>query len=318
MNLYSASAPAQHHFFPPSSFDSTGFFPGSPNIASPSFSEVGTPDLSSVASYGAYEYFAGHNHDGGSGYSSPFLGNGSSSFYSMAAPTHVNPSQLLPHQQLQQHAQAAYDSDASSWGISPLSGNDSPRNGTPSPPGGAGTPQPHPSPRHSANVIRKPSVKQRSMHLSGLSEGSSSASRRPSDLSVGGSNLKSCSTPDLVSTGKNTKGKSASAPTSRIHSRSNTLTSPPPLPVMEGKPLTTSPPQSATLDSGSGSGEKPKPVPSTTPAAGSFSTTSPLGADGVEVRCLNCNTTVRPLLLWLQMQNSFFILWIEYPSLEKR
>ena len=44
---------------------------------------------------------------------------------------HVNPSQLLNNL----HTLPTYESDASSWGASPRSGNDSSKNGTPSPPG---------------------------------------------------------------------------------------------------------------------------------------------------------------------------------------
>lgn len=188
-------------------------------------------------------YFEGHDSQplydyfqSPDSYPSPYHGNPHD-----LAPTHINPSHLLSLQ-----GSGIYDSD-SSWGgfspaaaFSPASGNES----------GRSTPSPHDEPSPAQTQLRKSHHSQRASSLASHA-------------------LHSASSPDLVSLGSSSK----SAPGSRTHSRSNTVSLP--QSIYEGTPLASS----AVKDSNA-----PQPI-----GAGA--------ADDSAIKCLNCSTTVRFFVL---------------------
>lgn len=232
--------PAAYFSQPPSPFAYASSAPGPGNgfVGSPAASLYGEPS-SIDPNQALYDYFAQQNEPG-SGYASPsFLPPGS---FDNSAPTHVNPSHLLAH--LQQQA-GHYDSDNSSWGVvSPPSGNETSRTGTPSPPDG------EPGASTSAGPLKGAAAKVRK----------NSAAR-------------SASSPDLVALGQSLgKGKPLSAPVSRNHSRSNTLSMP------------------ATVPEGKVPDEDVKVASTPAPSKPPKSKDSP--SDDNPTRCLNCSTTV--------------------------
>lgn len=111
------------------------------------------------------------------------------------------------------------------------------------------------------------------------SQNAASGSVRKQKLGAAGVKNRSASTNDLVGLGSAAKGKTASAPTSRTHSRSNTISMP--ATVVEGQPLQLSP-HEAPSGLSTATGSKPA-APSPTKA--------PPPAGGI-TRCLNCSTTV--------------------------
>lgn len=153
--MYASSAPVHHHNFP----------------------HPPTPYGAGGESPALYDYFQS-NRDAMAtqqSYGSPY-GHPGIPHHHLHAPMHVNPSQLLNNLQ-----GPPYDSDNSSWALSPHSGNDSSRNGTPSPPG-------PPKPFHNS-----------------MSSSFDPNYRIPSSLG-----MRSSSTPDLVALAKS-KAKGAAA-----------------------------------------------------------------------------------------------------------
>lgn len=241
--------PAAYFSQPPSPFGYPSSAPG------PGHGFVGSPATSLHGDFGSmdpnqalYDYFA--QSEPNSGYASPFL---PSTSFDHSAPTHVNPSHLLAH--LQQQT-GHYDSDVS-WGIvSPPSGNESSRTGTPSPP------DPLPGTSAASSLLKAVGAPK------GRKGSASSASMRLS-----------ASSPDLVGLGQALKGKAVSAPTSRVHSRSNTLSMPATVP--EGKVAP--------------SAEAPTPAVSSKPASKGTPKSKESPDSDNPTRCLNCSTTVNIL-----------------------
>jgi GATA-binding protein len=261
LELQMSLSPTSASYFsePPTPFSYPSSAPGPSNgfFHSPVASIYGGEGGQSVgadSSQFLYDYFQ-HQVDPSSGYSSPYLNhNPTGSFDNSAtALTHVNPSHLLNHLQ-----QVPYDTDNSSWGVvspgvvSAASGHDSSRTGTSSPPDGQ---PPHPPttvvPK---TLLNKPGPK------------------RPKPTSSASSSTvrTSANSPDLVGLGQSSKSKAASAPASRVHSRSNTLSVPPV--ITEGKAL-------ALTDAGKDTAASSTPNP------------SGAGEDAL-TKCLNCSTTV--------------------------
>ena len=162
-----------------------------------------------------------------------------SGFGSLPAPTHVDPSQLL------HSLETPYGSAGSSWGINPQSFVGSP-NGT------------------NGEFVASPPT-------------TASAPSSKSRLSVSSSGGRSSSTSNLsaLSSSLPSSSKTKSAPTSRVHSRSNTVSLPPP--IQEGKPF--------DFVDGSGSGDGLDESPDEKKV-------NVQEDDGV-TRCLNCSTSVR-------------------------
>ncbi|GAA5835584.1 hypothetical protein JCM3766R1_006454 [Sporobolomyces carnicolor] len=181
-----------------------------------------------------YDYFNPQSHPS----SYPSFASGSE-FGSLPAPTHVDPSQLLHTRE------TPYGSIGSSWDTHAQSFVGSP--------GGIGNDTlPSPPTTASANSGKS--------RLSASSSGGRSSST---------SNLASLST-SLPSSSTKTK----SAPASRAHSRSNTVSLPPP--IQEGKALQLDRKQN---DAGDGEQDEKKDG----------------AADAGVTRCLNCSTTNTPL-----------------------
>ncbi|KAL8293713.1 hypothetical protein RQP46_000414 [Phenoliferia psychrophenolica] len=201
------------------------------------FLNASTPSyFDSHDSQSPYDYF--HHTSPDNSYGSPYD----------YAPTHVNPSQLLALQGSSAGINGTYDSE-SAWGgfspasaFSPTSGNEDEARSTPSPHEGANPTHPRQQKSHPA--------------------------RRSNSLA--GQALHSASSPDLAGLAS-VPSNSKSAPGSRTHSRSNTISLP--QSIYEGKPLASAPP-------------KDTDVP------------PPIGAgltDESAITCLNCKTTNTPL-----------------------
>ncbi|GAA5919508.1 hypothetical protein JCM1841_002242 [Sporobolomyces salmonicolor] len=190
-----------------------------------------------------YDYF--HAQQNPSAYS-PYVSQ-HQDFGSLPAPTHVDPSQLLNTlQQSGSVAASPYGSDASSWGVSPRSQVDSPL---------------------ADDDLKLPTPPAMKTGRSRLA--SSSAVTRSS----------STSTLANLSTSSGASGsKAKSAPASRAHSRSNTISLPPS--IQEGRPLQLVNDSSAGDGVASGSGQADQKEDDK--------------KDGV-TRCLNCSTTNTPL-----------------------
>ncbi|GAA5899345.1 hypothetical protein JCM5296_007540 [Sporobolomyces johnsonii] len=168
-------------------------------------------------------------------------------FGSLPAPTHVDPSQLLNTlQQSGSVAASPYGSDGSSWGVSPRSQVDSPL---------------------ADDDLKLPTPPAMKTGRSRLA--SSSLATRSSSTS----NLSNLSA-SVGASGSKTK----SAPASRAHSRSNTISLPPS--IQEGRPLELVQDSTAGDGVASGSGQADRKEDDK--------------KDGV-TRCLNCSTTNTPL-----------------------
>ena len=190
-------------------------------------------------------YFDGHDSQPLYGYFHPSSDSSYPSPYANDhAPTHVNPSQLLSLQGSSSGLNGPYDSD-SSWGafspiqaFSPASVNDDDDRDTPSPHDGANTT--HPCQQKSPHGRRTNSLASQALHSASLPE---------------------------LATLSSAASSSKSAPGSRTHSRSNTISLP--QSIYEGKPLASAPPKDS-------------------------STPLPIGGamDDSAIKCLNCKTTV--------------------------
>lgn len=247
----STSFPAsQGAFFsqPPSPFA----YPSSAPGPSPGF--LGSPAVSAYsestdANQFLYDYFA-HNPAPSSGYTSPFPGqqndvNGTGDL----GPTHIDPAQLFQNLQQQQQSQQQAD---------------------------------HPSrqPRDVAGASKEGSQKTASKlapkpstvaPAKAASSGVVNRKAKVPALLAAGLKPRSASTSDLVGLAAAAKNKTMSAPASRAHSRSNTISMP--ATVIEGQPL-----------------QLPEIAPAGPPPSDTSTRLSP-SSDGV-TRCVNCSTTV--------------------------
>ncbi|KAK4704931.1 hypothetical protein P7C70_g1272, partial [Phenoliferia sp. Uapishka_3] len=192
-----------------------------------------SPYYDNSDSHSSYDYFQSPDN-----YPSPFQNNLHDN-----APTHVDPSQLLNNQGSGSHG--LFESD--SWGgFSPAAAFSPPSDSARS----------TPSPKDGTNPV--PS-QQRRVHHGHRS------------VSLAGHTIHSASSPDLVSLMGNAALSSKSAPGSRTHSRSNTISLPPS--IYEGTPLASGPIKDSSV---------PPPI-----GAG--------GSDDSAIKCLNCSTTNTPL-----------------------
>ena len=218
----------------PFAYPSSAPGPGHAFVGSPAASLYGDPS-STDPNQALYDYFA-HQSQPHSGYASPFLPSHS---FDNSAPTHVDPSQLLAH--LQKHT-ALYEPEAS-----PASRNSSSRTGTASPPDGQPT-------ASTSKAVSKTST-------------AAAKARKATNMRI------SASSPDLVALGHAAKTHTASAPGSRVHSRSNTISMPATVP--EDRVI------------------EPVAAASASAAAGSQAKTADTsGGDDSLTKCLNCSTTV--------------------------
>ncbi|GAA6060011.1 hypothetical protein JCM10212_001169 [Sporobolomyces blumeae] len=207
---------------------------------------LASPDTSifapgSETSHLLYDYF--NNHGGGEASSYPSFVSGSD-FGSLPAPTHINPSHLI------HSLETPYGSEGANWGLDPQS------------------------------FVRSPTGQEGSLpDLATTGTGAAPTS----GLSKSSGGARSSSTSSLTGLAASLKGssKTKSAPTSRAHSRSNTISLPPR--IQEGKPL-----KMESTESTSGS----------TAAAGSSGSLGEKKDDGNDdgvTRCLNCATSNTPL-----------------------